>query len=322
MRTRLLGRSGLRVSEIGFGAWGIGGVHPDAPPAYGETDDRQSLEALASALDHGITFYDSSDLYGLGHSERLLGQAFARRRSEVVLASKLGYTGQGQAQDFSSDRVRRCLENSLERLQTDYLDLYQLHDAGPDTLERYPDLPALLQTLRDEGLIRAFGISLRTPDDGIKLLDSADWDCLQLNFNLVDQRLLHSPLLERCQQRGIGLIVRTPLCFGFLTGQYAPDTRLPAGDHRQRWPQAQLQRWHEAITLFRQDLSLSEYSDAQFALAFCLSYPISTCIPGMLSSQQVHENAQAGVLPPLTPDQRVRLESIYQQHSFYAGSPA
>src|SRR5205823_3415733 len=201
VRQRQLGRSRLAVSEIGFGAWGIGG-NKDGAVAYGPTDQAQSLDALAAAFDAGINFFDTADLYGFGESERLLGMAFAGRRDKVVIASKAGMLDPQGRQDFSPAHIAASLEASLKRLRTDYVDLYQLHGPSPEQLDEV--LPAM-DALRRQGKARAIGISLRAPEDGEQTLSLYAFDAVQVNFNLLDQRALESGLMNRCKEQGAGI---------------------------------------------------------------------------------------------------------------------
>jgi aryl-alcohol dehydrogenase-like predicted oxidoreductase len=313
MRYRPLGHSGLTVSEIGFGTWGLGGTRKGAV-AYGPTDDAESLRALRRAFERGVTFYDTADLYGFGHSEGLLGQAFAPVRSEVVLATKAGFRD-AQTQDFSPAHLERSLAASLRRLRTDFADVFLLH--SPPLDELHGDRPCLrwLAELKPRGLARAIGLSVRSPEDGIVALNECDVDCLEVNFNLADQRARANGLLAMCEDRGVGVIVRTPLCFGFLTGAYA-EGAFASGDHRNRWSEAQRARWHDAHALFWGDSSVS--SPIELALRFCLSYPgVSTTIPGMLTCEHVEENVSAGEFGPLAGDERERIEALYGTQDFF-----
>ncbi|MBI3513722.1 MAG: aldo/keto reductase, partial [Proteobacteria bacterium] len=194
MRYRPLGTTGLTVSEIGFGSWGIGGPSPGAT-SYGPTDDAVSLRTLARALERGITFFDTSNAYGNGHSEELIGQAFRHRRASVVIATKAGFPRFDQEPDFTPDHLRRSLEGSLRRLQTDHVDLFQLH-SPPIALVL--DDAAILETLRAlvrEGKARAFGISVRAPEDGLIAIRELGVPVIQANLNLLDQRAIGTGLM-------------------------------------------------------------------------------------------------------------------------------
>ena len=315
VRQRQLGRSGLAVSEIGFGAWGIGGNKGGAV-AYGPTDEAQSLDALAAAFDAGINFFDTADLYGFGESERLIGKAFGHRRDRVVIASKGGMLDPQGRQDFTPAHLTHSLEGSLQRLGTDHVDLYQLHGASPEQLEV---LVGPMDSLRRQGKARAIGISLRAPEDGKRALELYPFDAVQVNFNLLDQRAVDSGLMDHCRQHSAGIIVRTPLCFGFLTGGYSATQDYDASDHRSRWNIEQRKVWASAYELFA-GLKGRADTPAQFALRFCLSFDaVSSVIPGMLTRAHVEENAAASDGPALGAAEVRRIGDIYQSHRFFVG---
>ena len=318
MEYRLLGATGLKVSEIGFGAWGIGGNNNGAM-AYGSTDDRESKRALRRAFELGVTFYDTADFYGFGHSEKLIGEALADVRSQAVIASKVGLLDANGNHDFSAEHIRRSIEGSLRRLRTDYIDLYQLHSPPINVLGYNDEWFSVLHSLKTGGMVRALGISVRTPDDALVAIKKFSFNCIQVNFNLVDQRALEIGLFSECEKANVGLIVRTPLCFGFLTGGYSPDTQFDVSDHRMRWSAAQRKRWSEAHELFEKSgVALGDQTPAHFALRFCLSYSVvSTVIPGMLNVEQVEENISASGLKALSDFQLRKIETIYQQNEFF-----
>jgi aryl-alcohol dehydrogenase-like predicted oxidoreductase len=318
VRERSLGRSGLRVSEIGFGCWGIGGAHGGAL-SYGATDDGESRRALSRALELGVRFFDTADLYGAGHSERLLGEALAGER-DVVVASKVGFVDGGRAQDFSAVHVLRALDATLARLRRDRLDLYQLHSPDLDALD--PAGWKALEQLRESGRVRALGLAARSPADALRALERLALDAVQVNFNLADQRAKTLGLFERCAARGIGVIVRTPLCFGFLTGAYAASD-FADDDHRARWSSEQRAAWSSAPAAFAAILARGgAATPAQQALRFVLSHPaVSTAIPGMLTVAHVEENAVAGELPPFPADVLAEVERVYAGQASFVGAP-
>ncbi|MDP7085925.1 MAG: aldo/keto reductase [Dehalococcoidia bacterium] len=319
MNYRKLGQTGLEVSEIGFGAWGIGGGK--GAPAYGATDDRESKAALRRAYELGVTFYDTSDFYGFGHSERLIGETLGDVRSQVVLATKVGVLNADWAQDFSANHIRESLDASLRRLQTDYIDLYQLHSPSIDVLAEDEGPIPVLHALREEGKIRALGISVASPGDGLAAVSQFGFNSVQVNFNLVDQRALENGLFDLAQSHGAGIVVRTPLCFGFLTGAYTPETEFDATDHRRQWPEEQKRRWAGAGRLFSDSiLNNTQQTESQLALRFCLSYDsVSTAIPGMLTSGHVEENVQASQMGPFSETELLKIEQTYRETVFYVG---
>jgi aryl-alcohol dehydrogenase-like predicted oxidoreductase len=320
MKYRLLGATGLRVSEIGFGGWGIGGSGNGAL-AYGPTEDSESKLALRRAFELGVNFYDTSDFYGFGHSEELIGEALKEVRSQVIIATKVGLVDPIGAQDFSPHHIRQSAEGSLRRLQTDYIDLYQLHSPSMDVLGQDDQILAVLHSLQTEGKIRTLGISVRSPDDGLVAVTRFGFQAIQVNFNLVDQRAAVNGLLTLCEKQDVGVIVRTPLCFGFLTGQYSAADPFDPFDHRSRWSPEQVQRWAEAYPLFSSVLIKREMqTQAQFALRFCLSYQsVSTAIPGMLTREHVEENVLASNLGGLSQNELLPIMKIYQENQFFLG---
>lgn len=312
---RDLGHTGLRVSEIGFGTWGLGGN------AYGRTDDAESIAVLRAAFDQGVTFYDTSDLYGDGHSERLLGQALGLVRDQVVIATKVGLLPHSSFEmpcDFSDAHILRGLDASLQRLGTDRVDLYLLHSPTLEMMER-PGLWALLERLQREGRIGAFGLSARSPADALQALKRHPVQALQVNFNLIDQRALDTGLFDLAQQQGVGIIARTPLCFGYLTGKLSGHEALQKGlDHRANWPAAQLARWAQSPDLFSFLNDGQQRTPAQLALRYCLDHAaVATTIPGMLHERELRENLAACALPRLSDAEMGRIQDVYRSHSFY-----
>jgi aryl-alcohol dehydrogenase-like predicted oxidoreductase len=314
VRYRRFGRTGLQVSELGFGTWGLGGT------SYGPVDDHTSLQALYQAFDSGINFYDTSDLYGDGHSEEVLGRAFRGRREEVIIATKGGllpHTGFYMPQDFSIAYLERALGDSLRRLATDYVDLYQLHSPALDEVD-LDGVIAFLQKKKDQGVIRFIGISVRSPEDGKRVVTRYPIDAVQVNYNLIDQRAYENGLLSLCDRQGVGVIVRTPLCFGFLTGRFTGDERFQPPDHRANWPREQIRRWAQAPALFAPLNAGTSRTLVQLALQFCLWDPrVSTVIPGMMTPAEVMENVALYQVRQLDHQDIARIRRIYRTHTFY-----
>jgi aryl-alcohol dehydrogenase-like predicted oxidoreductase len=313
---RAFGKTDLHVSEIGFGTWGLGG------DAYGPIDEDLAVSTLRSALECGVNFYDTADLYGLGRSERLIGTAFEGRRDHVIIATKCGMVPDPSGevakieQDFSPTHINESVEKSLKRLQTDFIDLLQLH--SPELSAVGDETIGALERLREQGKIRYFGISVRDPREcRAALAAHSSLDSIQVNFSLVDQRLLGVDGLDACRESGAAIIVRTPLCFGYLTGDLRGDETLGDLDHRRVWPVEQRVVWSQAYRTFLDEATDEAASPAQFALRYCLSYGISTAIPGMMSPDHVTDDVQASVQGPFPPDTRKKLEDVYQQNVFY-----
>jgi aryl-alcohol dehydrogenase-like predicted oxidoreductase len=320
MRYRTLGSTGIRVSEIGFGTWGIGG-NAGGAVAYGPTDDRESRRAILAALDRGVNFFDTADFYGFGHSESVLGDALRGVRDRVVIASKAGMVDLHGAQDFSAGYLRQSLERSLSRLGTDYVDLYQLHSPPIETLRRNEGTLETLVRLQRDGKIRAFGISARSPEDALVAIREFRFESVQVNFNLVDQRAAENGLFDLCRQDNVGVIVRTPLCFGFLTGKVDAESGFDSSDHRLRWSVEQRRRWADSVRAFVSALGQRRsQTPAQIALRFCLSFgAVSSVIPGMLTVGEVEENTYTSVLGELDERDRSALSGAYRSGDFFVG---
>lgn len=318
MKYRQLGATGLRVSEVGFGAWGIGG-RTEGLTSYGDTNDATSLEALRRALDVGITFFDTSNVYGSGHSEALIGGAFYDCRDKVVIATKAGFTTYSDAPDFTPQGIRRSLEGSLRRLKSDYVDVLQLHNPPPELLVSHPEIGESLEDMKREGLIRAHGISVKSPDEGLAALNAFAFDSLQANLNMMDIRLIGSGLLDVAAVKRVGVIARTPLCFGFLSGKVASNARFPEGDHRNLWSREQIERWSEGAKLLRAAVPVPDgQTQTQVALRFCLSIRSVSCvIPGILTPAEAEENAAASDAGALSKVEMVSIESINRDHAFF-----
>jgi aryl-alcohol dehydrogenase-like predicted oxidoreductase len=317
VKYRRLGNTGLEVSEIGFGAWGIGGG------SYGDVDEKESLAALDVAFDSGITFYDTSNLYGGGRSEELIGAAFKTKRDQVFIATKGGtlpHSGFHMPQDFSAKHLRDALAGSLKRLQTDYVDLYQLHSPSLNALESDETVEALV-SFKKEGLIREYGISARSPMDAKIAIEKYGFPAVQVNFNLIDQRAMECGLYELAKKKGVGIINRTPLVFGFLTGTISASSSFQEGDHRTNWPKDQISRWANASQLFDFIGDGRRRTRVQVAIRYCLDHDaVSTVIPGMLNVAQVCENVGASDVPPLSDEEMARIAEIYKTYDFYDGS--
>lgn len=311
MPVRPLGQSGLLVSAIGFGAWGIGGQTPGAT-SYGPTDDAASLAAIDAALEAGLTFFDTADIYGQGHSEQLLGQALRAKRERAVIATKGGLARYDRPPDFSPNHLRASLMGSLQRLGSDYVDLWQLHNPPPALADRPEPILELVTELKRAGQIRAFGVSLRDLADGPAMVQALQPDAVQGNLNLLDQRAVDDGLLTWLAQTGVGFIARTPLAFGYLSGTIPPGRRFPPEDHRSRWDPGQLDLWANGAAQLL--ACRQEGTPVQFAMRFILSLPgVSTVIPGILHAGEVKDYAQR--LPPLSQVEMDCVRRVYAENN-------
>jgi len=309
LKTRVLGKSGSAVTEIGMGLWAAGGDE------WGPTDDRAVLEAIDSALDIGITFFDTADVYGSGHSEELLGQAMRGRRERFIVPTKIGWQNFDSARRQSAyDSVEKLIagvESNLRRLQTDYIDVMQSHiNYREPTMEIFNEG---FQRLQEQGKLRAYGVSTSDFDYLKQFNHDGRCSSLQIDYSLLN-RTPEEEIFPYCQEHNIGVIVRGALAMGTLTGKFTAETQFADGDFRQNWQNDPNQR-----AVFLDDLEkvkrLRALVDgrtlAQLAVQFVLANPaVSTVIPGAKSARQIQETAQAGWLPPLTADELAQIASI------------
>lgn len=315
MKYRALGSTGLTVSAIGFGGWGIGGRTAGAT-SYGATDDAVSRRALARAFERGITFFDTSPAYGDGRSERLIGETFKGRRDRVVIATKTGYRSWAAAPDYSPAAIRASVEDSLARLATDYIDLLQLHNAPAELLRAEPAIVAALEGLKRSGEIRAWGVSAKRPEDGAAAIRDCGAAVVQANLNMLDVRAITGGLAEAALAAKAGFVARTPLCFGFLGNRAA--AAFAPGDHRAAWSARQIARWREGADIMFTRAAPAAAERASTALRFCLSVPAVACaIPGILTPEEADRNAAAGDLPPLPAGQYEAVLALNRAHAFF-----
>jgi aryl-alcohol dehydrogenase-like predicted oxidoreductase len=311
VRYRRLGRTGIHVSEVGFGAWAIGGDKHGH--SYGPTDNAESLRAIARALDMGCTFFDTADIYGHGLSEKLLGQALQKHRQACIIATKVGndfYHGPVH-QNFDPDYIRLALDKSLSRLRTDYIDLYQLHNPPLMMLQRAEHY-AVLDDLRQAGKIRYYGVSVHDAYEGTMAIHTGKPDVIQVVYNLLRQEA-REELLPLAQEEEIGLIIREPLASGMLTGKYTADATFTAGDMRASWPREYLLMQVKLAEKLRLLVQAEQRALAQAALRFVLDEAaVSVVIPGIKTVAQVEENLSSSDLPPLSEGDRRAVEELLE----------
>lgn len=312
MKYRRLGRTGFRVSEVGFGAWAIGG------DSYGPTQDEVSLDALAAAWEHGVNFFDTADIYGRGHSETLLGGFLKDKRDQAVLATKVGwdFSHGGVRKNFAGEYIRSACEESLKRLGTDRIDLYQLHNP---TLEQIVagEIFQVLDELKASGKIRSYGVSIYVPREAKAVLASGKADALQLIFNLLDQRQADE-IFREAKEKNIGIIAREPLACGLLTGKYTAESRFPKNDHRNRWPAERLAQDLQKLARLQSVLANSRLSLVRAALEFVLGFEeVSTVIPGAKRRSQVLENVLASEDPQLRIEEISMLRGMYEREELF-----
>jgi len=310
MRYRTLGRTGIRVSEIGFGAWAVGGnAHGNS---YGPTDDSTSIAAVRRAVDLGCTFFDTADVYGWGHSEEVLGEALADHRQDVVIATKVGgdfYHG-GVRMNFDPGYIAFALERSLTRLRTDHVDVYQLHNP-PLGMTGDPRTYEVLDGLVAENKVRHYGVSVHEPLEAVLAIETGKPAAIQLPFSLFRQEWIDE-VLPLAAKRGVGVVAREPLANGFLAGAHGEDARFPAGDIRHHWPREMVRGQVRAANVVRETLAGPGRTLAQSALKFVLAFPeVSVTIPGAKTPAQVEENLLASDAPDLTAEEVANARALF-----------
>lgn len=319
MKTRRFGKTELQVSAVGMGCWAIGGPFwHDGWVGYGDVDDAESIRAVRHALDVGVTLFDTADAYGCGHSERVLGEALGARRREVVIATKFGWTFDEEKRaitgvNVSPEYVRSACEASLRRLNTDYIDLYQLHLGNcPD--EKALAVQEVLEALVREGKLRYYGWSTDASEKMHLFAASSHCPAVQHDLNLsVD----NPTMLALCAAFDLASINRSPLSHGILTGKFTTQTAFAENDMRRRWDwqfevgeQAEL---NQKIAALRETLTSDGRTLAQAALGWLLTRsPHTFPIPSFKTVQQVEENAAAADLAPLTAAQMIAVETLFR----------
>ncbi|RKR91586.1 aryl-alcohol dehydrogenase-like predicted oxidoreductase [Micromonospora pisi] len=321
--TRVLGRSGIEVSALGMGCWAIGGpwFAGDQPLGWGQVDDDESTRAIHRALELGVTFFDTADVYGAGHSERVLGRALAGRRDEVVIATKWGSTfdertRQSTEPDWSPTYLRRAAEASLRRLGTDRIDLYQLHLNELDVDLAEP----LLGTLADlvaEGKVRWYGWSTDFADRAESwALGGTHTTAIQHSLSVLQDS---AEVLAVCEKHNLASVNRGPLGMGLLTGKYTATTTLGADDVRGIAPQwldwfrdgRPAPEWLARVDAVREALTVDGRTLAQGALGYLWARSGRTMpIPGCRTVAQVEENAGALAYGPLTAAQLAEVQRL------------
>jgi aryl-alcohol dehydrogenase-like predicted oxidoreductase len=324
---RTLGRSGIEVSALGMGCWAIGGPFwaGDEPHGWGVVDDKESTRAIHAALDHGVNFFDTANVYGAGHSERVLGRAIGVRRSQVVIATKFNAvfdeaTRQVTGSDASPEGIRKACEDSLRRLETDTIDLYQFHDNGYPA-ERATPVRETLEALLQEGKIRAYGWSTDFADRAEVFAQGPGCAAIQLQLNVLDD---NPAVIALCEIHNLAAINRGPLAMGLLTGKYTAQTKASIDDVRgEKSPEwmkyfkdgRPSPEWLAKRDAVRDILASGGRTVAQGALAWLWGRsPQTIPIPGFRTVQQVEENAAAMAFGPLSPPQMQEIERILERY--------
>jgi aryl-alcohol dehydrogenase-like predicted oxidoreductase len=313
---RRLGKTGYTVSEIGFGAWPIGGD-------WGHVDEGTALRTLHAAVEAGVNFFDTADVYGDGRSERLLARLRSEVGDEIVVATKVGRRGPLDESSYTAENLEAWIDRSRQNLRQDTLDLVQLHCLPTGTYYR-PEIFEALDDLVARGKVRFYGVSVERVEEALKAAEWPNLATVQIIFNIFRRRPAEL-FFPRAAERDVGIIVRVPLASGLLTGKFGADTTFAADDHRR------FNRGGEAFDVgetfaglsFEEGLAAVEevrpyvpdgMTMAQLALRWVLMFDeVSTVIPGAKSPDQARENAAASALPALGETTMAVLADLYSK---------
>ena len=316
MQYRPLGKTGWKVSEISFGTWAIGG-------SWGKVDDRESMAALHAAIDAGVNFLDTADVYGMGRSERLIAQLKRERKEQIVVATKAGRKLPAQTvAGYTRENLTGWVEESLRNLETDCLDLLQLH-CPPTELYYKPEVFDYLDDLVTAGKLRFYGVSVERVEEALKAIEFPRVQTVQVIFNCF--RLRPSRLLfEQTRKKQVGVLARVPLASGLLTGKFSRESKFAPEDHRNFNRHGQAFDVGETFSGIDYDIALAAVdqirtlvpegmSMTDLALRWILMFDAVSCaIPGGKRPDQVVSNCRASELPPLSPETMRMIEGIYR----------
>jgi aryl-alcohol dehydrogenase-like predicted oxidoreductase len=323
MHYRQLGRTGWKVSDISFGAWAIGG-------AWGSVSDDESLAALHKAIDCGVNFIDTADVYGDGRSERLIAQLKKSEKREIVVATKAGRRLPRQTvEGYSRQNLTMWVEDSLRNLSTDSLDLLQLH-CPPTAVYDRPDVFGILDDLVAAGKIRYYGVSVEKIEEALKAIEFPNVQTVQIIFNCFRQRpadefFARAKEKDKDKDKRVGILARVPLASGLLTGKFHQDSTFAADDHRNFNRQGEAFDMGETFSGVDYNVGLEAVEEmralvpagvsmSQFALRWILMFDAVTCaIPGGKRADQVANNCRASDLPPLTDEVMTGVRRIYDK---------
>ena len=320
MNYRILGKTGAKVSEIGFGAWAIGGssVAAGVEWGWGETPETDAIAALHRARELGVNFFDTADVYGNGRSEQIIGKAFAGTWKDLLVASKCGNVvrnGVGM-KDWSRQHITWSCEQSLKRLQKDAIDLYQLHNPVEHDI-REGDWPETMQRLVEQGKIRWFGVSVFLPEEALAVLERGAGHSIQLAFNALRQEMA-ADVLPLAKKKNFGVIARVPLYYGLLAGKFTAETRFASNDHRSHTlPPETMHELAPRAERLHQLAKVDREKFGEWSLRFILAHEaISTVIPGARNVLQAERNCAASKADGL-PQEQIRAVHDFWKNDEY-----
>lgn len=327
MKSRILGKSGFNVSEVGLGCWQLGSDWGDS------ISKEKAFAILQEAIDQGITFFDTANVYGDGQSERFIGEFIKGLKNKPRIATKFGRGDAVYPDKYSEELLRKSVKDSANRLGIKTIDLVQLH-CVPIAVLRDGEIFNWLRKLQNEGLIRHFGASVETVEEGLLCLEQEGIQSLQVIFNVFRQKLL-TELLPQAKKKGVGIIVRLPLASGLLAGKYTKNTSFPENDHRnynkdgaffnvgETFAGVPFEKGVELINSIKKEFLPNTLNLVQFTLRWILDHDaVSTIIPGASSPKQVKSNAEASDIAPLSQELHQKLYEFYTQeiHEFVRGA--
>lgn len=324
MKKRMLGHGGYEIGEVGVGCWQFGGD-------FGAMAEDTAFEVLNEAVDSGIDFFDTADVYGPHTSERLIGRFLKDCAADIRVATKYGRMSDVYPDNYSQDTLRRCVDGSLERLRVDCLDLLQLHCVPIEVLRR-GEIFDWLRGVREEGLIRQFGASVETVEEGLLCMEHDDLQSLQVIFNIFRQKLA-TDLLPQAKENGVGIIVRLPLASGLLAGKFTKETTFEEDDHRNYNRDGAAFSVGETFAglPFEKGVELADevkelvpegMTMAQMTQRWILDHDaVSVIITGASSPRQARENASVSDLPRLSDEVHRKLSELYREkvHEYVRG---
>jgi len=316
MPYRRLGKTGYDVSSVGLGTWAMGGD-------WGPVDDERSLATLHAAVDAGTNLFDTADVYGDGHSERVIGRFLTERDEPIFVATKIGRRAPLDLDEYTLDNLRAWTERCRDNLGVATLDLVQLHCLPSQIYDR-PEIFASLDRLVEDGLIAHYGVSVETVDEALRAVRHPGVATVQIILNMFRQKPLEE-FLAAAAEADVGVIARVPLASGLLTGKLTSDTTFPDDDHRNfnRHGEAfDVGETFAGVDLATGIAAAEELADlppegtslAQLAIRWILMHQVSTVIPGAKDPAQARENAAAAAVPPLDDSTMQRVHQVYERH--------
>lgn len=326
MQYRKLGKTGMQISELSFGTWAIGG-------AWGKTDDKEALNGLARAMDAGVNFFDTADVYGDGHSEELLAKATKGKEDKIYIATKFCRAGNiHDPVNYSEKAVTEYVENSLRRLEREQLDLIQIH-CPPVDIIRDGRVFEVLDKLKKQGKILNYGVSVESVEEGLLAMENPNVTALQVIFNIFRQKPI-AELFPVAQEKHVGILARVPLASGLLTGKFSVNHQFEEDDHRQFNQNGESFNigetfaglpFEKGVELSRQLAWIQENRGnmAKAALKWVLQHEqVSSVIPGFKNVKQVEDNLAAVNVSDFSKEELTRLEKFYQEkvHAHIRGS--